>query len=190
MDSSSEPVPTVIFTGRVVPHKGVHILLQAMQILEKRGVNVKCKVVGGARFGSDKPTRYIKDLQGMRSSNTELMGYMVGDAVAELLRNATVFCCPSIWNDPFPLAPLEAMATGLPVVASNVGGLPEVLAYGGGVLVPPNDPEALAGALTKLVENESYRKTLSQEARNSFKNHFLWSSVRDQYLKVLQELPC
>ncbi|MGO9338928.1 MAG: glycosyltransferase family 4 protein [Terracidiphilus sp.] len=185
-----DSVPTVIFTGRIVPHKGVHVLLEAMQILENEGVNVRCQVVGGVRFGSSRSNKYMRRLYRLKASNTELMGYMVGDSVAELLRNASVFCCPSIWNDPFPLAPLEAMATGLPVVASNVGGLPEMFAYGGGLLVPPNDSRALANALARLVRDEPYRVEVSLKARESFSSHFLWSSVRDQYLRVVQGLQC
>jgi spore coat protein SA len=189
-EGSRGSVPTVVFTGRIVPHKGVHVLLEAMQILENEGVDVRCQVVGGVRFGSSKSNKYTKRLNRMKPGNTELTGYMVGDSVAELLRRASVFCCPSIWNDPFPLAPLEAMATGLPVVASNVGGLPEMFAYGGGLLVPPNDPRALANALARLVKDEPYRAEVSLKARESFSSHYLWSSVRGQYLGVVQGLQC
>ncbi len=106
-----------------------------------------------------------------------------------MLRNASIFSCPSIWNDPFPLAPLEAMATGLPVVASNVGGIPEALVYGGGLLVPPNNPEALAEALKKLIEDPAQREEMGKKGHASYLNYFVWDKVRDQYEVVIDELP-
>jgi spore coat protein SA len=175
----------IIFTGRLVPYKGVHILVEAMRILEKNGVRARCKIVGSAKFGSAKPTRYVGQLMRRLPENTELAGYLVGVALADQLRDADVFCCPSIWNDPFPLAPLEAMATGLPVVASGTGGLREMFANGGGLLVPPNDPQVLAKALETLVLDEKYRERLGAEARRSFSERFYWGSVRDQYERVI-----
>ena len=187
-DRDQNAVPTVIFTGRLVPYKGVHVLLEAMRILEKSGVVAKCQIVGGSGFGGSKGTRYTRKLERLKPNNTELAGYKSGEALAEMLRNASIFCCPSIWNDPFPLAPLEAMATGLPVVASNVGGIPEALAYGGGLLVPRNNPEALAAALRKLIEDVAYREEMGRSGYASYLEHFVWDKVRDQYEQVLQEI--
>jgi spore coat protein SA len=165
---------TIIFTGRLVPYKGVHVLLEAMRILERQGV------------GNSTDTRYVRRLRRNSPSNTELVGYQSGEAFSELLHNSHVFCCPSIWNDPFPLAPLEGMAAGLPIVASTVGGLPEALAYGGGILVPPDDAAALAEALRSLAIDESHRKRLGREAREVVENHFLWSHIKTQYLAAVQ----
>ena len=178
----------VIFTGRLVRYKGVHVLLEAMRILANQGVDVKCKIVGGSGFGNSKDTRYVRQLKRDSPSNCELVGYRSGEAFTELLHNSDVFCCPSIWNDPFPLAPLEGMAAGLPIVASSVGGLPEALAYGGGVLVPPDDPRALAKALGNLAKDQDRRKELGHQARQTIEKHFLWSHVRAQYLSAVQGL--
>lgn len=187
-DRDRNSIPTVIFTGRLVPYKGVHILLEAMRILENNGVAAKCQIVGGSGFGKSKGTRYTRKLERLKPNNTELVGYKSGAALAELLGNASIFCCPSIWNDPFPLAPLEAMATGLPVVASNVGGIPEALAYGGGLLVPPNNPEALAEALRKLIEDPNYRHEMGEQGHASYLDHFVWDRVIDQYEVVIDQL--
>lgn len=184
--SSDADQTTVIFTGRLVPDKGVHVLLEAMRLLEKSGAAIRCLVVGGSRFGRSKPTRYVRRLQRMAPGNCSMLGYRSGAALAELLQQAHIFCCPSVWNDPFPLAPIEAMAAGLPVVASNVGGLPETLAHGGGILIPPNDPERLANALNELAANHEERRRLGLAARRAFEEHFRWSNVRTQYLSVLQ----
>jgi spore coat protein SA len=181
-------VPVVIYTGRLVPYKGVHVLLEAMRILERNKIDAKCKIVGASGFGKSKPTRYVYDLQRRRPNNTEFVGYAAGDGLADLLRGADIFCCPSTWNELFSLAALEAMATGLPVVASNVGGLREMFAHGGGVLVPPNAPERLAAALERLLTDPPHREELGAQALVSFKDHFSWSHARDQYDRVIRRL--
>ena len=94
--------PQIIFTGRLVPYKGVHVLLDAMRILEAEGVSATCTIVGGSAFGKSKPTRYVQELQRTRPGNTELAGYRSGQDLADMLRQADIFCCPSVWNDPFP----------------------------------------------------------------------------------------
>jgi spore coat protein SA len=182
------PVPVVIYTGRLVPHKGVHVLMEAMRILEQKGARVRCRIVGGAGFGAKQHSRYTRRLERLKPGNTDLVGYLSGAALAEELRRADIFCCPSIWNDPFPLAPIEAMSSGLPVVASSTGGLPETLAHGGGVLVPANDAPALATALEGLVTDGEHRARLGDAARASFRRHFLWSMVRNQYQGVVHGL--
>ena len=188
---TQEKLPTIIFTGRLVPYKGVHILMDAMRLLQEWGVEARCQIVGGATFDNGRVTRYVRKLESLRPANTEMLGYKKGDELAELLRGADIFCCPSIWNDPFPLAPIEAMASGLAVVASNTGGLPEVLCYGGGVMVPPSDPQSLAVVIQELIENPERRRQLSHEALQAFRNHFLWDHVRDQYNAVIDKVvPC
>jgi spore coat protein SA len=124
----------------------------------------------------------------MMPANTELAGYYSGNEFASLLRGADIFCSPSIWNDPFPLAPLEAMASGLPVVASRAGGIPEALAHGGGILVAPNNPEALADALRLLLEDVKYRQRLGAEAVQAFRHHFRWDAVRADYHALIREV--
>jgi spore coat protein SA len=187
-DREEARVPTIIFTGRLISYKGVHILIKAMRVLERRRIAAKCKIVGRTYFARNKSTRYSRYLQRIKPANTEMVGYKSGRDLAELLQKADIFCCPSIWNDPFPLAPLEAMATGLPVVSSNTGGLPEMLAWGGGIMVPPNNVKALADALERLVINPAYRKQLGAEAMAAFREHFLWGSVRSQYEAVIQQV--
>jgi len=181
-------VPQIIFTGRLVPYKGVHVLAGAMRILQDRGIGAKCTIIGGSAFGGSRPTRYVRKLERTRPSNTELIGYRAGDELASLIRNADIFCCPSIFNDPFPMSLLEAMACGLPVVASATGGIPEQLAHGGGVMVPPDDEEALATALQRLLEDPSYREKLGKEALLASRGNFLWENTRHQYDSLIHGL--
>jgi spore coat protein SA len=181
-------VPQIIFAGRLVPYKGVHVLVDAMRILERKGISGTCTIIGGSAFGGSKKTRYVQELERTRPSNTELIGYRSGSEFAGLLRNADIFCCPSIWNDPFPMAPLEAMSSGLPVVGSKMGGIPEQLAHGGGILVPPGDREALARVLQQLLGDAGFRQKLGGEALRASRDHFCWDRVRHQYDSVIRDL--
>lgn len=184
----AQPLPTVVYTGRLVPYKGVHVLLDAMRLLEKWSTQVRCRILGGSGFGGSPRTWYIRRLERLKPSNTEFLGYKIGRELVEELQRSDIFCCPSIWHDPFPLAPIEAMATGLPVVASRTGGLRETLAHGGGVLVPSNNPDALARAIDNLVKDVALREKLGAEAKASVESHFLWSNVREQYERVLRSV--
>jgi spore coat protein SA len=186
--SGDAAVPTILFSGRIVPIKGVHVLLEAMRLLEQRRVKARCRIAGAAGFGSARRSRYLRRLEHNRPTNTEFVGYLGGEKLAEALRKADVYCAPSVWNDPFPLAPLEAMASGLPVVASRAGGIPEALAFGGGILVDQNDPVALADVLEELVRDPALRSRLGEEAVRALHGHFLWSHVRQQYNHVIQEI--
>lgn len=183
----STPV-TVVYCGRLVHYKGAHVLLDAMRTLQKKGLDVQCKVIGGSWFGKSRTTLYMRRLRQMCPSNTQLVGYKSGHELAEILRNADIFCCPSIWNDPFPLAPIEAMASGLVVVASQVGGIPEALQFGGGLMIPPNDPLSLADALQAVAEDTNYRERLREEGIYAANRWFQWSNVRAQYHSVIQEV--
>ena len=184
-DRPERRVPQIIYTGRIVPHKGVHVLMDAMRVLERKGISATCTIVGGSAFGGSRPTSYIRKLHRTRPNNTELIGYRAGAELATLLREADIYCCPSIWNDPFPMSLLEAMASGLPVVASKTGGIPEELAHGGGVMVPPEDKDALAEALVPLLNDPAYREKMGNDALQAFNRHFLWDSVRSQYRSVI-----
>lgn len=178
-------IPSIVYTGRLVPYKGAHVLIAAMRMLERQGVQAVCRIIGGAWFGNRRATSYIRNLRRAAPDNCEFLGYHSGEALSQLVRTSDVFCCPSIWNDPFPLAPIEGMAAGLPVVASDVGGIPEVLAHGGGILVPPNAPERLAAALASLLTDGSRRRQMGSTARSVVERHFLWSNVRQQYLSAI-----
>jgi glycosyltransferase involved in cell wall biosynthesis len=87
------------------------------------------------------------------------------DEILDAYHGADIFALPS-WAEGLPVAVLEAMACGLPVVASNVGGTPDLLEDGvSGLLIPPRDPRALADALERLIRDREVRSSLGRAAR-------------------------
>jgi spore coat protein SA len=148
-------------------------------------VPVQGMIVGGAQFGASEPTEYGRELLRSAPPNLHFHPYCAGKQLAGLLREADIFCLPSTWHDPFPLAPLEAMATGLPVVATRSGGIPEALFYGGGMLVERGSVEELASAIEMLALDPILRRKLARESLRSFVNHFRWPTVVDNYQVIV-----
>jgi spore coat protein SA len=178
----------ILFVGRLLTEKGVHVLVDAMRLLQRRSVPVRARIVGSVGFAAGGTSSYVDKLLEDAPENIVFEGYKSGTAVAEIYREADVFCCPSIWWEPFGLVLVEAMATGIPVVATNVGGIPEVLEGGGGILVPPSDPVALANALESLAVDSDLRLRMGNEALSSFRRNFSWQVVRQRYRMILGTL--
>ncbi len=179
-------VPVVLFASRLVPEKGVHIFLDAMRVLHDGNIGAKGVVVGAAHFGSKNNSEYIQKLHHMAPSNVEFHEYCVGKQLAQKFRQADAFCFPPVWQEAFGLVNVEAMASGLPVVATRSGGMPEIFAEGGALLVNRNSVQELADALSGIVRNPSLRKAIATEGYASFRRNFTWSSIHQKYLGIVQ----
>ncbi len=188
-------VPTVLYAGRLVPEKGVHVFLEAMDRLWRSGVSLQGIVIGSGGFGDQKPSNYVRRLRQMVPPNVRFEGYCSGTKLGDRFRDADIFCQPSCWHDPFPLAVLEAMACSLPVVTTKSGGIPEALAKGGGVMVTRDSVPELEAALMQLAINVEERKEVGYSGYASFLRNFTWKSVHDRYREILtrvwaSENPC
>jgi glycosyltransferase involved in cell wall biosynthesis len=189
VDEDSEKIPCVLFAGRIVPEKGAHIFVEAMRRLQGRGVRAEGKVLGATGFGSrNTPTAYSVKLSGNAPSNVHFGGYCSGAALAEEFRAADVFCSPSVWEEPFGLVNVEAMASGLATVTTRGGGVPEVFAAGGAVLVARDSVAELADALELVIRDGVFRRQLAGEAFRSFQKSFTWQAAHGRYREVLAGL--
>jgi len=180
--------PTVLFVGRLIPIKGAHVLVEAMRILQQRGSAARALLVGSPAFGSDKDTPYLRGIKASAPDNVAFSPYTTGAKLAGEFRRATVFCCPSVFDEPFGMTNVEAMASGLATVATEVGGIPEVFCEGGALLVPPGDPEKLADALDCVLGNRDLRSRLAREGQQSFQKNFTWNVVREKYRDALESV--
>ena len=133
------------FVGRLVPEKGVNVLIDAFALLPP--------MYGLAIFGDGSEMAALRSRidRGNLGDRVRLFGYVTD--VADAMTAVDALALPSVWAEAFPFAVLEAMSVGTPVVASAVGGLGEQIRDGeNGLLVPPNDPAALAVALRRCHE--------------------------------------
>jgi glycosyltransferase involved in cell wall biosynthesis len=168
----------VVMVGRMVRDKGADVLLAALARMRRRDVSLT--VVGSQGFDSRAPlSAYEQSLRAQAASlpgQVRFVPFVPRHALAELLRTADVLVVPSRWPEPLGLTVLEGMATGLAVVASEVGGIPEALGPAG-VLVPPGDADALAAVLESLADDESARASLGARARSHALAHdWTWAA--------------
>jgi spore coat protein SA len=180
-------VPVVLLAGRLVPDKGLHIFVDAMEILQKRNVQLDGVVLGGSGFGNVGPTTYLKEIQQRAPSNVSFHAYCSGSALGARFREADIFCMPACWHEPLGLVVLEAMATGLAIVATRSGGIPEMLTQGGGILVTRGSAVELADALEQVAMDSALRQRLAKEAYASFQMSFTWTVVQRNYYKILHD---
>jgi glycosyltransferase involved in cell wall biosynthesis len=159
-DSLPCPVdpPVVVYTGRLVEEKGLHVLLDAARHLPG---GVRVRVTGSGRLANDLASRVREE-----RLPVDLLGAGTPAQVASELRRASVAALPATWWENCPMAILEAAAAGVPVVASAVGGIPDLVEDGhDGVLVPPGDSAALVRAISRLLADPDQRSRLGTAAR-------------------------
>jgi glycosyltransferase involved in cell wall biosynthesis len=122
------------------------------------------------------------------ADRVHLYGSVCREEMPMLLRSADVVAATP-WYEPFGIVPLEAMACGVPVVASAVGGmLDTVVDDGTGRLVPPKDPRALADAINPILWDKRFRAALGRAGRKRVCERYTWDKVADDTVEVYQHL--
>jgi len=154
-----------LFLGTVGPRKGAFDLLEAMGRLKSSGCSLQVWIAGDEERKGDLPRARARREELQLRDSYQLLGTVHGAEKAELLGKASLFVLPS-YKEGLPIAVLEAMAAGLAVVSTPVGGIPEVVKDGyNGFLVTPGDVEALAEKLAALVSDPHLCEVMGQRSR-------------------------
>ncbi|MFW2589667.1 glycosyltransferase [Sagittula sp. SSi028] len=151
----------LLFVGRLAGVKGVPVLLQAMADLRDSHPDLRLTLIG------DGPERAAIDALARQLGLHEritFMGYRSQSEVAEALTQADVFVLPS-FAEGVPVVLMEAMAAAVPVVTTQIAGVPELVRDGAGTLVPPGDAQALAKAITRWLDEPAARRVAGQSGR-------------------------
>ena len=168
----------ILFVGSLHPLKGPHILLKAIPKVIRKNRDTLFVFVGGGDI--DRYKKLSEEL-GVREY-VKFTGY-VDKNKPFYYKASDIFVLPS-FLECLPLVILEAMACGVPIVASKVGGIPDVVKDGwNGLLVPPGDSEALANAIIYLLENEDIRERMGKNGRERVKN-YSWDKIAEETEKV------
>jgi glycosyltransferase involved in cell wall biosynthesis len=166
--------PVILFVGRDWRRKGGPGLIEAFRVVHARRPDVRLQVVGTDEAPQDEP-------------GVEVFGTIDRrDRLAELYAQASVFCLPSRY-DPYGLSISEAMAYGLPCIVTRVGALHEVvLDRETGLVIPPEDSEALAGAMLELVDDPDRAARLGAAGRQRVERHQNWDAVAERMTPGLE----
>ena len=193
--------PYILFVGRITRQKGIVHLLRAMRHLDP-GIGV---VLAAGQADTPELAAEVEDAVAESHAERSVVWIpkmLSREEIRQLYSHAAAFVCPSVY-EPFGITNLEAMACGAPVVASAVGGIPEVVIDGEtGVLVPvdldpaepmtPVDPERfardLAIAITALLADPARRAAMGEAGRRRAVEQFSWASIADQTIELYASL--
>jgi alpha-maltose-1-phosphate synthase len=178
--------PSVVFVGRITRQKGVPVLLRAAAHLDPEVQLVLCAGAPDTPELGAEVAGLVEELRKTRSGVIWLSGMLSKREVIQLLSHSTLFACPSVY-EPLGIVNLEAMACGTAVVASKVGGIPEVVADGEtGLLVPPDDPDALAESINALTRDRDRAKAMGAAGRERAQSQFDWGKIAQQTAELYE----
>jgi glycosyltransferase involved in cell wall biosynthesis len=177
--------PFILYAGNIKPHKNVDRLIEAFSIVRSRGgENIKLLIIGDEISKYPNLRRLVHRFQ--LHQHVRFLGFVPDATLAALYRLATVFVFPSLYEG-FGLPPLEAMASGAPVITSNVSSLPEVVGDAA-LLIDPMNASAIADAIIRVMSDAPLRAELVRRGLERVKT-FSWARsvqrTRDVYAEVL-----
>ncbi|MBU4380828.1 glycosyltransferase family 4 protein [Candidatus Parcubacteria bacterium] len=170
----------LLTVGRVVKEKGLEVLFESLESLKELG-SLRLTIVGG---GSD--LEYFKSLAKTLALPVDFVGEVTNEETVKYYQQADVFVLPTLRQEGFPMVLAEAMASGLPIIASRVGGIPSAIVSGeNGILVTPASQEGLSNAIRQLAENPKLQETLSENALIASKEKYSQQTMVKKYLTLV-----
>lgn len=165
-------IPHILFLSNLLIDKGVLVLLNALKILKDKGYSFVCDFVGSETKDID-AARFAKEVEERGLNSLAIYhGRKYGEEKDVYFKQAEAFVLPS-FNEAFPLVNIEAMEYKLPIVSTNVGGIPDEVVDGeNGFIIKDKDSQSLADALCKLLGDESLRQKMGENGYQKFKAKF------------------
>ena len=171
--------PSILAAGRLTEAKGFDVLVKAMPVVRRARPDVSLVVAGNGPCHE-----HLADLAHTLGVDgcVRFTGWVPSAEIVDLIDQATVVAVPSRWDEPFGLVALEAMQMARPVVASQVGGLPELVTHERtGRLVPPGDADALAEALRVVLSDRETASAMGRQGQHAARTTFDWTRCVDGY---------
>ncbi|MFF9011756.1 glycosyltransferase family 4 protein [Streptomyces sp. NPDC014870] len=188
--ASTRP-PTIVFVGRLdraSPWKGVDVLLHAFAALAPEIPDARLRLVGGGDAAADHAA--LAQHLGI-TDRVEFTGSLTGTPLVDAMRNAALLVLPSLTAaESFGMVLVEAMACATPVVGSDAGGIPYVITDNvTGLIVPHGNPQALATACTRVLNDGDLADRLGTAGRQRAEERYAWPTLTDRYLDLFRSLP-
>ena len=175
----------ILCLGRLVPQKGIEYFIRAIPQIARRYPEAKYIIVGEGW------SRDILEAEARASGHGEKIqftGFASDQEVIDILISADVLVVPSIY-EPFGIVALEGMATGVPVVASQVGGLAEIIDHDRtGIFVYPRSPNSIAWGIDQVLSDPDHAKWLTKNAKEKLHNAYSWDAVAMKTVEVYRKV--
>lgn len=177
---------TVVFAGRLVSTKGIPILMKAVSIARKQVGPIKLLIAGGA--GKRSYLAYLKQLAASLHISASFVGNVPHSQMHRFYWSGDCFICPSQRHEAFGLVNVEAMASGLPCIASCNGGIPEVIRHNVSGLLVDNyrSPGAFAAQLVRIANNPALARKLAAQGHRDVMRRFSWRATSSKLVKLYQ----
>lgn len=174
---------TLLFVGRVIPRKGIPVLLKAAQIARKKVPSLRVVIAGSGRQGY---MNRLKSLSRKLKVSAQFIGKIPHRQIHEVYWMADCFICPSQEHESFGLVNVEAMASGLPLIASRIGGIKEIVRHKhNGLLVKKyRSPQQFANYIAQIAVNKDWAEKLKLQARKDAVSRFNWEATARKILKL------
>lgn len=178
--------PNILFVGRMEKRKGLRHLIRAYPYIKETIPEARLLVVGA--FSDQEKAPFLRYARTHKLHGVHFIGYVSPEELPRYHRTATIFCAPSTGFESFGIVLLEAMAAGLPTVASDIAGYRTALENGAeGLLVPPGDEQALARAVIDLLRDPARRAQMGECGKRKAAQYD-WSIIAQQVLAYYDEL--
>src|SRR5881398_3750020 len=171
----------ILFAGRQEARKGLQVLLRAWPEIRRR-TDARLRIVGADPLA----VRLLLTRERVSDEGIDILGFLDQDAYTAELLAAKALVAPSLGGESFGMVLTRAFACATPVVASDIAGYRDVMTPEAGVLVPPGDPVALAGAVVALLEDEARRRALGTAARDLARERYSWDDIARRLVGIYE----
>ena len=185
----------IMYAGAFVPDKGIHHLAQSFTAVAEKYTNAHIALVGGGLWGNTQipnssDRRYTEKVHAILApiaTKTHFLGLVPSGQMIDIYAAADILVVPSVCREAFGITALEGLSGALPVIASNSGGLAELIGEQRGLLIPPGDEHALTEALERLISNPEERKVLGERGQSYARQpQFTWEEAARQTIALYE----
>ena len=177
-------VPTGLFLGRIGERKGAYDLIEAVKNIKNEGIKIKILMAGDGEIQKAKDIIKKENIEDI----IEVLGWIDNKQKEKYLKSSDFYILPS-YDEGMPMSVLEAMSYSLPVITTDVGGIPEIIQNkNNGIMVKPGNNDEIKNAIKKIIENNEFRKEISENAYETILEKFNFKHYEEFLDKLYKQI--